>query len=317
MNILVTGANGQLGKCIHDMYERDMSFSRYSHTPNHWFFVDREQFDITDEESVKNYINSCDVNIVVNCAAYTNVEAAEDNFGDAYKANVTGPENIAKVLKEREGILVHISTDYVYAPFKEWDGSPFKEDEDAYRKGVSPFNTYGASKLTGEVAITETGCKHLIIRTSWLYSIYGKNFVKTVRDILKKSNIDDNFKFVCDQVGSPTSAHQLGAFIYDMVNSLGIRNDLYQAFTSDTINYSDDGVCSWYDFAFQINQSLMKIRKIKPCYSHEYPMKAKRPGYSVMSREKIKTSERYLPYVNTRDWRGCVDEVVRRLELQK
>lgn len=309
MNILITGANGQLGQCLHDVYEQDLTHL------NNWFFVSREQLDIANRVDVEDYINKCKIDIVINCAAYTNVEAAEDKLDNAYSANVLGPQNLAYALKERNGILIHISTDYVYAPYNSWDGYPFKEDFDAFSMGVSPFNYYGVTKLSGEMAIKSTGCRNLIIRTSWLYSVYGKNFVKTVRDLIKKSSFDKELKFVCDQIGSPTSAHNLAAFIYNMAYGLGIRNDLFQNFTSDIINYSDDGACSWYDFAFQINQSLKKIRTIKPCYSSDYPTKAKRPGYSVMSKEKIKTEDRYIMYTNTRDWRACVDEVVRRLEL--
>ena len=309
MNILVTGASGQLGNCIHELCAQDGTHL------NHWFFVNRSQLDISDRDSVKKYINEIGVDIVVNCAAYTDVEGAEENYNTAFDANVIGPLNIAMALEDREGILIHISTDYVYAPFPGWDGSPFKENQCALHEDLSPLNFYGETKLRGEKEIISTNCRHLIIRTSWLYSEHGKNFVKTVRNLIKNSGIDDTFRFVCDQIGTPTSAHSLASFIYNFANALGIRNDLFQNFKSDVVNYSDNGACSWYDFAMEINDIMGMHATILPCYTWEYPTKAKRPHYSVMSKEKIKNDELYLPYVNTVHWKQGVRNVMKRLEI--
>lgn len=313
MNILVTGADGQLGRCLKDVREHD----KLAMKEGVWFFANRHDIDIADKDCVTRYIENHEIDIIINCAAYTDVEKSETDV-NAFRANSLGPLYLAQALKPRGGILIHISTDYVYRPFEGWNGAPFKEDDDCGTKGLLPLNSYGMSKLMGEMNVKDNKGNYLIIRTSWLYSAYGKNFLKTVREKLLNAGIDDTFRFVCDQVGTPTSAHNLASFIYSSVNKYSLRStsilDL-SMFESDVINYSDDGVCSWYDFAMEINDCLNKPNTIAPCYSHEYQTNVKRPAYSVMSKEKIKTDERYLPYVNTVHWKQGVRNVMKRLEI--
>lgn len=309
-NVLVTGANGQLGSCLR---ARCCFKEPFAHN---WVFTGHKDLDITDLKSVREYVNDNDIDIVVNCAAYTNVEAAEnrENLHDVYNANVFAPRNLASIMNERRGVLVHISTDYVYRPFQNWDGAPFMEDEDAFTKDVLPFNVYGDTKLSGEKAIKAIGCQHLIIRTSWLYSIYGRNFLTNVHKKIQDAEGYEMFPFVCDQVGSPTSAHALADFIYSVVSDWNVKDEAFgDTFSSDVINYSDDGVCSWYDFAKFINTQMTCVNHVVPCYSDEYITKAKRPPYSVMSKKKIKTDSRYAQHVNIRDWQENVKSTLTRL----
>lgn len=311
MNILVTGANGQLGKCIFDVRANDVLPQK----GNNWFFAGHEDLDIGVKDLVFDYVNKNEIDVIINCAAYTDVEKAESHYNDAFSANAFGPIYMAEALKPRHGVLIHISTDYVYAPYDGWDGSPFNEDDYASMKLKMPLNMYGISKLSGEVGIMRNGGNYLIIRTSWLYSIYGKNFLKTVRNKCLNAKINENFEFVCDQIGSPTSAHNLAAFIYNFVNGLDKDYCEYSPFYSDIINYSDEGACSWYDFAREINDCLEKPTIIMPCFSDEYKTAAKRPAYSVMSKRKINRCDRYLPYVNTEHWKRGVRNVMKRLEV--
>jgi dTDP-4-dehydrorhamnose reductase len=272
--LLITGANGQLGNEFRQIarWNNDYMF----------FFTDvteqknchTDYLDITDKDAVYNYVKSNDIDVIVNCAAYTNVEAAEDNFDLAKKLNTDAPDILAKVMKSVDGLLIHISTDYVFG--KEPYNKPCKEDQDG-----TPTGVYGFTKLNGETNIINSGCKYVIVRTSWLYSEFGKNFFKTMVDLIGSK---DELKVVLDQVGTPTYAYDLASVIMII-----IKNPVYGIY-----NYSNEGVCSWYDFTCAIRDVMMKYRdygkiaNIIPCHSDEFPSKVTRPSYSVLDKTKIK-----------------------------
>ena len=272
--LLITGANGQLGNEFRQIarWNNDYMF----------FFTDvteqknchTDYLDITDKDAVYNYVKSNDIDVIVNCAAYTNVEAAEDNFDLAKKLNTDAPDILAKVTKSVDGLLIHISTDYVFG--KEPYNKPCKEDQDG-----TPTGVYGFTKLNGETNIINSGCKYVIVRTSWLYSEFGKNFFKTMVDLIWSK---DELKVVFDQVGTPTYAYDLASVIMII-----IKNPVYGIY-----NYSNEGVCSWYDFTCAIRDVMMKYRdygkiaNIIPCHSDEFPSKVTRPSYSVLDKTKIK-----------------------------
>lgn len=272
--LLITGANGQLGNEFRQIarWNNDYMF----------FFTDvteqknchTDYLDITDKDAVYNYVKSNDIDVIVNCAAYTNVEAAEDNFDLAKKLNTDAPDILAKVMKSVDGLLIHISTDYVFG--KEPYNKPCKEDQDG-----TPTGVYGFTKLNGETNIINSECKYVIVRTSWLYSEFGKNFFKTMVDLIGSK---DELKVVLDQVGTPTYAYDLASVIMII-----IKNPVYGIY-----NYSNEGVCSWYDFTCAIRDVMMKYRdygkiaNIIPCHSDEFPSKVTRPSYSVLDKTKIK-----------------------------
>ena len=272
--LLITGANGQLGNEFRQIarWNNDYMF----------FFTDvteqknchTDYLDITDKDAVYNYVKSNDIDVIVNCAAYTNVEAAEENFDLAKKLNTDAPDILAKVMKSVDGLLIHISTDYVFG--KEPYNKPCKEDQEG-----TPTGVYGFTKLNGETNIINSGCKYVIVRTSWLYSEFGKNFFKTMVDLIGSK---DELKVVFDQVGTPTYAYDLASVIMII-----IKNPVYGIY-----NYSNEGVCSWYDFTCAIRDVMMKYRdygkiaNIIPCHSDEFPSKVTRPSYSVLDKTKIK-----------------------------
>lgn len=263
MKVLVTGANGQLGKSIRDL------------SPEGFVYTDIEELDITDLQAIREIVASEGIEAIVNCAAYTNVEAAEDNFELAELLNAKAVENLAVAMKEVDGLLVHISTDYVFG--KEAYNTPCRED----MKGT-PTGVYGLTKLHGEEAILRTGVRHVIIRTAWLYSEYGKNFVKTMLDLTASR---PQLKVVFDQVGTPTYARDLASAILTVIS----REDIVAAGESRIYNYSNEGVCSWYDFAKAIAEySGHTSCSILPCHSDEFPSKVMRPSYSVLDKTKIK-----------------------------
>jgi dTDP-4-dehydrorhamnose reductase len=272
--LLITGANGQLGNEFRQIarWNNDYMF----------FFTDvteqknchTDYLDITDKDAVYNYVKSNAIDVIVNCAAYTNVEAAEDNFDLAKKLNTDAPDILAKVMKSVDGLLIHISTDYVFG--KEPYNKPCKENQEG-----TPTGVYGFTKLNGETNIINSGCKYVIVRTSWLYSEFGKNFFKTMVDLIGSK---DELKVVLDQVGTPTYAYDLASVIMII-----IKNPVYGIY-----NYSNEGVCSWYDFTCAIRDVMMKYRdygkiaNIIPCHSDEFPSKVTRPSYSVLDKTKIK-----------------------------
>ena len=292
MNILVTGANGQLGMEMRIVAKG--SADKYIFTDvSQVEGFDTEYLDITDLEAIRRFVADNNVEVIVNCAAYTNVDAAEINLALAEKLNAEAPENLAKAMKEVNGLLVHISTDYVFGgdPYN----TPCREDQ----KGT-PTGVYGLTKLHGEEAILRTNCKHVIIRTSWLYSEYGKNFCKTM---LSLTATKPELKVVFEQVGTPTYALDLAKAIAVIIEDYKTSSMLNAHSYPKTgiYHYSNEGVCSWYDFATMIAQMAGNTNcKISPCHSNEFPSPVKRPAYSVLDKTKIKeTFNIEIPYWTT------------------
>ena len=271
MVILVTGANGQLGMEMRIVAKG--SADRYIFTDvNQAEGFDTEYLDITDLEAIRRFVAENKVEAIVNCAAYTNVDAAETNRALAEKLNAEAPENLAKAMKEADGLLVHISTDYVFG------GDPYNTPCCEDQKGT-PTGVYGLTKLHGEEAILRTNCKHVIIRTSWLYSEYGKNFCKTM---LSLTATKPELKVVFDQVGTPTYA-------LDLAKAIKIIVEKFDESKIGIYNYSNEGVCSWFDFAKMIARiSKQNSCDINPCHSDEFPSSVVRPSYSVLDKTKIK-----------------------------
>ncbi len=272
MNILVTGANGQLGNEIRIVSKG--SEDKYIFTDVYQVEGQETTFlDITNLEAIRTMVNASDVKCIINCAAYTNVDAAETNENLAEKLNAEAPKNLAIAMKEVDGLLVHISTDYVFG--KEPYNTPCKEDQ----KGT-PTGVYGLTKLHGEQNIIASGCEHLIIRTAWLYSEFGKNFCKTM---LNLTATKPQLKVVFDQIGTPTYAYDLAKAIIDIIE---VRK--YEGNTG-IYHYSNEGVCSWYDFTKMIAEySGQTDCDILPCHSNEFPSPVMRPSFSVLDKTKIK-----------------------------
>lgn len=264
MNILVTGSNGQLGHSLRDIA---------ADSANRYIFTDVAELDITDKSAIIRMMETENINLVINCAAYTNVDKAEDDFDAANLINNTAVRNLAEACKQFGATFIHVSTDYVF------DGSsniPYTED-----MPLAPLGVYGVTKLHGEQSVQESGCDYIIIRTSWLYSEYGKNFVKTMMMLTEQR---DNLNVVFDQAGTPTYAGDLARAIYDIVenNKYSGNNGIY--------HFSNEGVCSWYDFAREISELARTECDIRPCHSNEFPSKVNRPHYSVLDKTKIKTT---------------------------
>lgn len=269
MNILVTGANGQLGNEVQIVSKQSAK--------DHYFFTDvcdgYEKLDITDIEKVRAFVKAHEINCIINCAAWTNVDKAETAGDIVETLNAVAPENLAKVMKEAGGLLVHISTDYVFGgdPYN----TPCREDQ----KGT-PTGVYGLTKLHGEQKIEATGCDHVIIRTAWLYSEFGHNFVKTMLNLTATKPM---LKVVFDQTGTPTYAGDLANVIFDIVENRKFEGN------TGVYHFSNEGVCSWYDFTKMI--ALLAGHTdcdIEPCHSDEYPSPVTRPAYSVLDKTKIK-----------------------------
>ena len=277
MNILVTGANGQLGNEIQIVSRK---------STNHYIFTDvcegYQNLDITNLEAVRKAVKENDVKCIINCAAWTNVDKAE-TAGDIVEIlNAVAPENLAKAMKEVGGLLVHVSTDYVFGgdPYN----TPCKED----MKGT-PTGVYGLTKLHGEEKIQAVGCDHIILRTAWLYSEFGNNFVKTM---LNLTATKPQLKVVFDQTGTPTYAGDLADAIFNIVENKKFEGH------SGVYHFSNEGVCSWYDFTIKIAQIAGHTAcNIQPCHSDEFPSPVKRPAYSVRDKTKIKeTFGIQIPY---------------------
>jgi dTDP-4-dehydrorhamnose reductase len=263
--ILVTGANGQLGNEMRRLGEL---------SSNNYLFTDIEELDVTDADAVQRFVSENGVEVVVNCVAYTNVDKAESDEETAYKVNATAVENIAKAVKSVDGTLFHVSTDYVFGT----DGNTPRTEE----MPLAPLGAYGRTKLAGERAVQQVGCKAIIIRTAWLYSEFGHNFVKTM---LRLTAEKDTLKVVFDQVGSPTYAGDLALTIFSI-----IEGDVYSG-NEGIYHFSDEGVCSWYDFAVEIARLAgHKNCRIEPCHSYEFPSPVTRPPYSVLDKSKIKST---------------------------
>ena len=266
MNILVTGANGQLGSHLRLLGDSSQ---------HHYFFTDVEQLDITRRDAVLNFVLTNGINVVVNCAAYTNVDRAEDEESVAEQINNYAVRHLADAMKVSGGMLIHISTDYVFGGGNY--NSPCGEEAK-----LNPTGAYGRTKMRGEQSIAEVGCHYVLIRTSWLYSEYGNNFVRTMLRLMSER---ERLNVVFDQTGTPTYAGDLARVIFDMV-----ENETYRG-KDGIYHYSNEGVCSWYDFAVEIaRQANIDGCKIMPCHSSEFPSKVNRPPYSVLDKTKIKTT---------------------------
>ena len=265
-NILVTGANGQLGMAMRKAAQG--SADRY-------IFTDVTELDITDADGVRKMVRENDVNVIVNCAAYTNVDKAESDAEFAELLNATAVRNLAEAIKENGGTLIHISTDYVFGGSQ--GNTPRTEEEP-----VNPTGVYGLTKLHGEQAIAESGVKALIFRTAWLYSETGKNFVRTMLDLTATK---PQLKVVFDQCGTPTYAQDLADAIFHI-----IENRRYEG-NEGIYHYSNEGVCSWYDFT-KVIAEIAGNRKcdIQPCHSDEFPSPVTRPSYSVLDKTKFRNT---------------------------
>ncbi len=263
--ILITGANGQLGNEMRRLGEV---------SPNAYIYTDVAELDITNDSAVSAFVKENAVDIIVNCAAYTNVDKAESDEATAELINATAVENLAKAMKAVNGTLFHVSTDYV---FGNEGNTPRTED-----MPLNPLGVYGRTKLHGEQAIAAVGCKAIIIRTAWLYSEFGNNFLKTM---LRLTAEREQLNVVFDQVGTPTYAGDLALAIFSI-----IEGGLY-AGNEGVYHFSNEGVCSWYDFATEIAIAAGNTNcKVLPCHSSEFPSPVTRPSFSVLDKSKIKNT---------------------------
>lgn len=308
MTILVTGANGQLGNEMR-LVSRNSRHQYLFTDVNEIDDVETRYLDITDLEAVRRFVSDNGIDAIVNCAAYTNVDAAESNATIAEKLNAYAPENLAKVMREKSGLLIHISTDYVFG--KEPYNVPCKEDQIG-----TPTGVYGMTKLSGECKIQQVGCDYVIIRTAWLYSEFGKNFCKTMMNL---TSTKPQLNVVFDQVGTPTYALDLAETITVVLDDYVAHNQGDEAgchlkgkyLKSGTYHYSNEGVCSWYDFTKMIAEYCGNTGcDIQPCHSEEFPSPVKRPSYSVLDKTKIKkTFGIRIPY-----WTDSLKKCIRNLK---
>lgn len=272
MNILVTGANGQLGNEMRNLAPNSKK--------DQYFFTDVEELDITDINAIRDFMKTHTIDVIVNCAAYTNVDKAEDDIATADLINNKAVENLAIVAKEYDCTLIHVSTDYV---FSGKGNLPCTEEQ-----ATSPLGVYGKTKLAGENAIGKVGCKYLIFRTAWLYSEFGNNFVKTM---IRLTSEKDSLKVVFDQVGSPTYAGDLAKLIFSIIEKR--QYEQHQGI----YHFSNEGVCSWYDFAKEISFMAGTDCDIQPCHSDEFQSKVTRPAFSVLDKTKVKRDFQFeVPY---------------------
>lgn len=264
LNILITGANGQLGRELRRLG---------GISPNNYIYTDVAELDITDADAVLRAVERDRIDVIVNCAAYTNVERAEEDEATADLLNHRAAGNLAAAAKATGATLFHVSTDYVF------DGAscvPYTEE-----MPTSPQSAYGRTKLAGEQAVIESGCNYLIFRTAWLYSEYGNNFLKTM---LRLTSERDTLKVVFDQAGTPTYAGDLALAIFSIIEAGRYAGN------EGVYHFSNEGVCSWYDFAAEIAAAAgHDTCRIEPCRTAEFPTKAARPAYSVLDKTKIKT----------------------------
>lgn len=282
--VLVTGANGQLGSEIKELSPQSKT---------RFIFTDVATLDITKKEDIIRFIVKNSIDIIVNCAAYTNVDKAEEEQELADVINRQAVQNLAEVCEENAIALIHISTDYVFGGTK---NTPYKETDK-----TSPLGVYGKTKFEGEKVVLGSAINYLILRTSWLYSSYGNNFVKTIKRL---STEKDELRVVFDQVGTPTYAKDLANFIIHIIdhNLLQNRGGVY--------HFSNEGVCSWYDFAREIVCLSDSQCKVIPCHSDEYVTKVTRPNYSVLDKTKLRNDFNYqIPY-----WRDALKKCITKIE---
>lgn len=283
-NILVTGANGQLGSEL-----RRLGFSALDEV----FFTDVADLDITNREAIRQFVQEHEIDTIINCAAYTAVDRAEEEAALAEKINTEAVANLARVAYQQDCLLIHISTDYVF------DGtgtSPYTEKD-----RPCPVSVYGKTKLAGEQEILKSKCFHIIIRTAWLYSEFGNNFVKTIRRLAAER---PELKVVSDQIGTPTYAADLArAIIRIMENEERIEHE-------GIYHYSNEGICSWYDFAAEIVRLSGADCQVHPVTTEEYPTKTRRPAYSVLDKTKIRNTFG----VEVPQWQTSLKECLTRMQ---
>lgn len=285
MNILITGANGQLGN--------EMRLLSKESNKDSYFFTDVAELDITSLLDIRAFVKQKNIDVIVNCAAYTNVDKAEDDVELCDLINNKAVENLAIVAKEYDCTLIHVSTDYI---FSGKGNLPCTEEQ-----ATSPLGVYGKTKLAGEDAIRRIGCKYLIFRTAWLYSEFGNNFVKTM---IRLTTEKDSLKVVFDQVGSPTYAGDLGKLIFSLIEKR--QYEQHQGI----YHFSNEGVCSWYDFAKEISFIAGTDCDIQPCHSDEFPSKVTRPAFSVLDKTKVKRDFQFeVPY-----WKVSLTKCINKLK---
>ncbi len=282
--IVITGAHGQLGTHL-DMLSKNSA--------NKWLATDVAELDLTDKEAVSRFFDTEKPDIIVNCAAYTNVDKAEDDAKCAELINKTAVSYLAEECAKSGATLIHVSTDYVFGG----DGNTPKSESDA----TSPLGVYGRTKLDGEKAVEASGCHHIIIRTAWLYSAFGNNFVKTM---LRLTSEKERLNVVFDQTGSPTYAGDLADAIFEIV-----EKSLYEGHDG-IYHYTNEGVCTWYDLARE-TATLAGNDKcvISPCRSSEFPSKVERPHYSVLDKRKFKETFGIIPPYWRDSLKKCLAEL--------
>ena len=292
MDILVTGAKGQLGTEVRTVSAR---------SAHNFIFTDVNddentlKLDVTDPLAVRRFFGEHHIDVVVNCAAYTNVDKAEEDYPAANKLNNKAVAYLAAAAFDKKALLIHISTDYV---FKGDENLPYEES-----CTTSPVGVYGVTKLMGEKSVQISGCRYMIFRTSWLYSPYGKNFVKTMRKLTAEKS---ELKVVFDQVGTPTFARDLASLIVKIIDENMLEH-------TGIYHFSDEGVCSWYDFACEVNGFSGHTCDIQPCLSHEFPSKVRRPHFSVLNKHKVKnTFGISIPY-----WRDSLQKCMAELDAME
>ncbi|MCR4859885.1 MAG: dTDP-4-dehydrorhamnose reductase [Bacteroidales bacterium] len=309
MNILVTGAGGQLGNELRLAAARHPEAGNFifsdiaDETPESLATLRRlggsgvdtstVRLDITDPDAIRTMVRERDIRVIVNCAAYTNVDAAENDPVLAGKLNAEAPAHLAGAMQEADGLLLHISTDYVFG--KEPYNTPCREDQEG-----TPTGVYGQTKLLGEQAVRRSGCRFVILRTAWLYSEFGRNFVRTM---LHLTGTRPQLKVVFDQAGTPTYAGDLAEAILTILGNHQGKTGIY--------HYSNEGVCSWFDFAKTIAQLAGNDAcEILPCHSDEFPSPVRRPAYSVLDKTKVKQSFGLkIPYW-TDSLRKCLENIL-------
>ena len=284
MNILVTGCNGQLGT--------ELQKIATSETQHHWVFTDVDTLDICNKAAVETCFDEQQIDACINCAAYTAVDKAEDEPELATLINAYAPKVLAAACLKRGALLMHVSTDYVFGGDA---NEPYKVDDP-----INPQSVYGNTKAEGERLIRESGCNYMIVRTAWLYSSVGKNFVKTM---LMLGDTKDEINVVADQKGCPTWAHDLAMALVTLLSKNG-KNEVHETF-----HFTNEGQITWYDFATTIMELGGKTCKVNPITTDQYPTKAKRPTYSVLDLSKIKA----YAGIEIPDWREslekCIDEL--------
>lgn len=284
MNILVTGSNGQLGS---ELRELAKDFSKY-----HFTFIDVEDLDLTDYKALENYMDQHPFDLCIHCAAYTAVDKAEDEREKAYKINATTAGQLAHFCWKHDILLIYLSTDYVF------DGKNYKPYIETDK--TAPKTVYGKSKLDGELAVESSGANYVIIRTSWLYSTYGHNFVKTM---LRLGAENDTVRVVADQTGTPTYAADLAAMMLEIIPKLNKEH------MGEIYHYSNEGVTSWFDFAKAIMALSNTECKVLAIETKDFPSRAKRPYYSVLNKRKIHEAfDIEIPH-----WRESLEKAIKKL----